>query len=247
MSEDNSQKPGFWSPENLRQLFVFIVIILAFRWSVASPYHVPTASMEPTIKVGDRLLAYKLAYDLKVPFLDYTLVSWGDPKRGDIVVFKYPKDTDIDYVKRIVGLPGDKIRVQNNILYINGQAQERKDHDNDRSVLSDIHDNADSKTLTVEKLGDLEHWVIQDKNESIYSSLGKTFPPEGAEYEFTVPENGYFAMGDNRDNSTDSRSWGYVPRDYIRGKALFVMWSMFTQQESWVPNFRWDRFGHGLR
>lgn len=245
MSEENREKPGFWSPENLRQLFVFIVIILAFRWSVASPYHVPTASMEPTIKVGDRLLAYKLAYDLKVPFLDYTLLSWGDPKRGDIVVFKYPKDTDIDYVKRIVGLPGDKIRVENQILYINGVAQERTDHENDRSVLSDIHDPQEMKILSVEKLGDLDHWVIQDKPESPYNSIGKTFPSDGTE--FTVPADGYFAMGDNRDNSTDSRSWGYVPRDYIRGKALFVMWSMFTQNESMMPNFRWDRFGHGLR
>ncbi len=245
MADAPQEKPGFWSPENLRQLFVFILIILAFRWSVASPYHVPTASMEPTIKVGDRLLAYKLAYDLKLPFLDYTLATWAEPKRGDIVVFKYPKDPDIDYVKRIVGLPGDKIRVENQILYINGVAQERIDHDNDRSILEDIHDPAQMKTLTVEKLGELDHWVIQDKAESPFSSMGKTFPLDGGE--FTVPSDGYFAMGDNRDNSTDSRSWGYVPRSYIRGKALFVMWSMFTENDSWVPQFRWNRFGHGLR
>src|SRR6478736_5318169 len=90
MSDANKQKPGFWSPENLRQLAVFLVIILAFRWSIAAPYHVPTASMEPTIKVGDRLLAFKLAYDLKVPFTDISLITWGTPKRGDIIVFKYP-------------------------------------------------------------------------------------------------------------------------------------------------------------
>lgn len=245
MSQENAEKPGFWSPENLKQLFVFIIIILAFRWSVASPYHVPTASMEPTIKVGDRLLAYKLAYDLKVPFLDYTLFTWGDPKRGDIVVFKYPKDTEIDYVKRIVGLPGDKIRVENQILFINGVAQERIDHENDRSVLKDIHDTAEAKILTLEKLGDLDHWVIQDKPESPFFSGGKSFPSDGTE--FVVPADGYFAMGDNRDNSTDSRSWGYVPRDYVRGKALFVMWSMFTQGEDLMPNFRFDRFGHVLR
>lgn len=245
MSDTQNEKPGFWSPENLKQLFVFIVIILAFRWSVASPYHVPTASMEPTIKVGDRLLAYKLAYDLKVPFLDYTLATWAEPKRGDIVVFKYPKDTDVDYVKRIVGLPGDKIRVEANVLIINGQPQERVDHNNDRAILSDIHDTAEAKSLTIERLGDIDHWVIQDKSDSPFSSLGRTFPPDGTEY--TVPENGYFAMGDNRDNSTDSRSWGYVPRDYIRGKALFVMWSMYTLPDTWMPTFRWDRFGHGLR
>jgi signal peptidase I len=245
MSEDKKQSPGFWSPENLRQLAIFLVLILAFRWSVASPYQVPTASMEPTIKVGDRLLAYKLAYDLKIPFTDYTLVSWASPARGDIIVFKYPKEPDIDYVKRIVGLPGDKIRVENNILYINGVAQERTDHENDRSILADIHDNADIKTLSVEKLGDLDHWVIQDKGNSALFSLSMKYPADGGEY--TVPANSYFCMGDNRDNSTDSRSWGQVPREYVRGKALFVMWSAFTPDEDFWPSIRWNRFGHGLR
>jgi signal peptidase I len=245
MSEDQKQKPGFWSPENLRQLAVFLVLILAFRWSVASPYHVPTASMEPTIKVGDRLLAYKLAYDLKVPFLDYTLAKWGDPKRGDIIVFKYPKEPDIDYVKRIVGLPGDRIRVENNILFINDTPQPRTDHENDRSILSDIHDNPDIKTLSVEKLGDLDHWVIQDKGTSAMFSLSQKFPTDKLEY--VVPADSYFAMGDNRDNSTDSRSWGQVPREYVKGKALFVMWSMNTPDDSIWPRLRWDRFGHALR
>lgn len=245
MSEDQKQKPGFWTPENLRQLAVFLVLILAFRWSVASPYQVPTASMEPTIKVGDRLLAYKLAYDLKIPFTDYVLMSWADPKAGDIIVFKYPKEPDIDYVKRIVGLPGDKIRVENNILYINGKAQERIDHDNDRSILADIHDNPDIKTLSVEKLGDLDHWVIQDKGNNAFFSLSMKYPSDGGEY--TVPENSYFCMGDNRDNSTDSRTWGQVPREYVKGKALFVMWSAFSMDDSFWPKIRWNRFGHGLR
>ncbi len=249
MSEDQKQKqkqkPVFWSPENLRQLTIFLVLILAFRWSVASPYHVPTASMEPTIKVGDRLLAYKLAYDLKVPFLDYTLVSWAEPKRGDIIVFKYPKEPDVDYVKRIVGLPGDRIRVENNLLYINGTVQERTDHESDRSILADIHDNPDIKTLSVEKLGDLDHWVIQDKGSNAMFSLSMKYPSDGGEY--TVPEKSFFVMGDNRDNSTDSRSWGQVPRDYVKGKALFVMWSMFTADDGFWPHLRWDRFGHGLR
>jgi len=246
MSEDQKQKPGFWSPENLRQLTIFLVLILAFRWSVASPYHVPTASMEPTIKVGDRLLAYKLAYDLKVPFLDYTLMTWAEPKRGDIIVFKYPKEPDIDYVKRIVGLPGDKIRVENNLLYINGAVQERTDHESDRSILSDIHDNPDIKSLSVEKLGTLDHWVIQDKATNSAFSLSMKFPTDGTD-EYVVPQNSFFAMGDNRDNSTDSRSWGPVPREYVKGKALFVMWSMFSPDDSYWPHFRWDRFGHGLR
>lgn len=244
MSEANKQKPGFWSPENLRQLAFFLLIILAFRWSVAAPYHVPTASMEPTIKVGDRLLAYKLAYDLKVPFTDWAIATWAEPQRGDIIVFKYPKEPDADYVKRIVGLPGDRIRVDNNILYINGVPQERTDHDFDRKILEDIHDNPAERTLSVEKLGDLEHWVIQAKMSSLYYSLSMRFPVNGGEY--TVPENSYFVMGDNRDNSTDSRAWGQVPREYIRGKALFVLWSVRTSDDSIWPQLRLNRFGHSL-
>src|SRR5476649_2635064 len=96
------EEPGFFSYENLRSLFVLVLIILAIRWSVASPYNVPTPSMEPTIKVGDRLLAFKLAYNLKIPFTDYVVAEWGKPKRGDIIVFRYPNDPDIDYVKRVV-------------------------------------------------------------------------------------------------------------------------------------------------
>ena len=107
--EDKKQSPGFWSPENLRSIAILIFLIFCFRWSVASPYHVPTASMEPTIKVGDRLLALKLSYDLKIPFTDYSVLEWAKPERGDIIVFRYPRDPDIDYVKRVVGIPGDRI------------------------------------------------------------------------------------------------------------------------------------------
>src|SRR5262249_26856279 len=122
------QRAGFFSRENIFSLVILIVCVLAIRWSVASPYHVPTPSMEPTIKVGDRLLANKLAYGLKIPFTDIELANWARPKRGDIIVFKFPENTDLDYVKRVVGIPGDKIEVRDDILYINGQEQPRTDH-----------------------------------------------------------------------------------------------------------------------
>ena len=131
---------SFWSPENLRSILVLIVLIFCFRWSVASPYHVPTASMEPTIKVGDRLLAFKLSYNLKVPFTDVVVWEWGKPERGDIIVFRYPKDPDIDYVKRVVGVAGDEISMVDDILHINGEPQARVDHNFDRDILTDIED-----------------------------------------------------------------------------------------------------------
>jgi len=238
-------KPGFWSPENLRQLGILVLAIFAFRWSVASPYHVPTASMEPTIKVGDRLLAFKLSYDLKVPFTDISLASWGIPKRGDIIVFKYPQNPEIDYVKRVVGMPGDHIKVEANILYINGVAQERTNANGERTILEDITNNPDQKDLFKENLSGLEHWVMQDKNTSPYYDIGRKFPADGEDR--VVPENSFFVMGDNRDNSTDSRSWGFVPNSYVRGKALFVLWSWYNLDEDGLwPTVRFNRFGHLL-
>lgn len=240
---DTKQKPGFWSPENLRQLAVLIFLIFCFRWSVASPYHVPTASMEPTIKVGDRLLAFKLSYELKVPFTDIALLKWASPKRGDIIVFRYPKDPEIDYVKRVVGMPGDRIRVEDNVLYINDQPQQKEEHNNDRTILEDISDNAEVKSLFVEKLGDLDHWVIQDKIANPHFYFSQKFPEKG---EYVVPQDSLFVMGDNRDNSTDSRAWGQVPMSYVRGKALFVLWSAYSAGDSFFPSVRWNRFGHSL-
>jgi signal peptidase I len=239
-------KPGFWTPENLRQLAILVLAIVAFRWSVASPYHVPTASMEPTIKVGDRLLAFKLSYALKLPFTDISLLSWGTPKRGDIIVFKYPQNPDIDYVKRVVGVPGDHIKVEDNVLYINGKAQSRESSNNDRSILEDITNSPDQKDLYRENLEGLDHWVMQDKISSPYFDMSRKFPADGEDK--VVPEASFFVMGDNRDNSTDSRSWGFVPNSYIRGKALFVLWSWYSPDGGgFWPSVRFDRFGHWLK
>ncbi len=232
------KKDSFFSPS----LFVLIFLILCFRWSIASPYHVPTASMEPTIKVGDRLLAWKLAYEIKIPFTDNSLFSWSEPQRGDIIVFRYPKEPDIDYVKRVIGLPGDRIKIREDILYINGKMQKLVSHENDRSVLADIDDNPQNKKLFVETLGDLDHWVLYDKNNP-FRIFKSDFPADG---EYIVPDNSYFVMGDNRDNSTDSRIWGPVPHSYVRGKAMFVLWSLFSSDDSLIPSLRWKRFGHVL-
>ena len=220
-----------------------ILVIFAIRWSVASPYHVPTASMEPTIKVGDRLLAFKLAYNFKIPFTDIVVFEWSKPERGDIIVFRYPEDPSLDYVKRVVGIPGDKIQLIDNILYINGEAQNKVDHDHNRTILDDIHDSKITKKLFIEHLSVTPHWVIQDS--AIFTRLsGRSWPPSGIPYE--VPDNGYFVMGDNRDNSSDSRVWKHVPESFIRGKATFVIWSWQPTAGSIIPKLRFDRFGHWL-
>lgn len=240
----SQQKPGFFSTDNLKSLGLLIIVILALRSSVASPYHVPTASMEPTIKVGDRLLAFKMAYEIKIPFLEVTLAKFGTPKRGDIIVFKYPKDPDIDYVKRVVGIPGDELQIKDDILFVNGVPMERVDRNEDRSILDDINDPKEIKLLYSENLDGLNHFVMQNID-SARQFTRKDWPPPGTG-PYKVRENAVFCMGDNRDNSTDSRVWNEVPMEYVRGKALFVIWSLFTPHDSNWPSFRFDRFGKWL-
>lgn len=237
-------KPGFFSFDNIKSLAILIIAIFALRSSVASPYHVPTASMEPTIKVGDRLLAFKLAYNLKVPFTEIKLAEWGTPKRGDIIVFRYPRDPEIDYVKRVVAVAGDTVEVKDDILYINNEAQPRQDHNDERSILEDIDDQKDVKILYTEKLNGLEHWVMQ--NIPIARRFTRSSWPAPGAGAYKVPENSVFCIGDNRDNSTDSRVWGMVPLDYVRGKALFVIWSVYTPHDANWPVFRFNRFGKWL-
>jgi signal peptidase I len=242
--EIQKPKPGFFSIENIRSLGVLVIIVFAIRWSVASPYHVPTASMEPTIKVGDRLLANKLAYGLKVPFTDIELMNWGKPKAGDIIVFKYPVQPDTDYVKRVVGIAGDKIQIKDDVLYINDKPQERTEHDHDRKILDDIEDHKEVKTLFKENLQGMDHWVMQ--NIPSARLFNRTNWPTRGDEPFEVPADSLFVMGDNRDNSTDSRTWGVVPMNYVRGKATFVIWSVFTPASSDWPVFRFNRFGKWL-
>lgn len=232
-------KPEMFSYEGMKSLAILVAIIFAVRWSIASPYHVPTASMEPTIKVGDRLLANKLAYNLKVPFTDIVVTSWGSPQRGDIIVFKYPRDPDIDYVKRVVGLPGDKIELIEDILFINGEEQARLSREDAREFLKDIHDNPDHKLLFQENLKGTNHWVMQNRAE-FKQMIPRNWGPE------IIPENSLFVMGDNRDNSTDSRMWGTVPLENVRGRAMFVIWSMHSTDASWLPEMRLARFGQTL-
>jgi signal peptidase I len=215
-----------------KSLFLFIIVLTAFRSAIADWNDVPTGSMNPTIVQGDRVFVNKLAYDLKVPFTTWHLAQWSDPKRGDIVVFFSPVD-GTRLVKRVIGLPGDRIELANEHLLINGRLSEYEllPTGTGRDVPPDKEG---LRVYAKEKTGVMpSHPVtILPQRPAL-----RTFGP------ITVPAGKYFMMGDNRDNSNDSRFWGTVDRNRIVGRASMVVISL-DREHYFEP--RWRRFFSGL-
>jgi signal peptidase I len=207
------------------------VALLAIRSSLADWSDVPTGSMKPTILEGDRVYVNKLAYDLKLPFTTRHLAEWSNPKHGDIVVFFSPHDGK-RLVKRVVGLPGDTVELRNNTLILNGQAVQYKPIA--QELLRDVSPvDLGSQLFAAEQLGDHPHAVAAIPALRAVRNFGPC----------VVPEGHYFMMGDNRDNSFDSRFYGAVERKRIVGRATAVALS-FDRNNYWVP--RWDRFFRSL-
>jgi signal peptidase I len=226
---------------DLRGLIALIVLVLFVRMSVLSPYHVPTPSMEPTIKVGDRLMALSAAYDLRLPFTDVILFKFAEPQRGDIILFRNPSDPEGDaYVKRVVAIAGDEISIRSNILHVNGQPQELLPALSQEHELADIQD-SDSKQLFEENLFGHKHLVLWDKASSEPNSGWNADFPDNQK-NFTVKPNSVFVLGDNRSKSKDSRDWGELPMSYVRGKALFITWSVYDRGGEHWPELRFARF-----
>jgi len=204
-----------------RSFFVFIALMFIFRSAIADWYEVPTGSMKPTIIEGDRIFVNKLAYDIKLPFTLVTLASWGDPERGDVVVFDSLSD-DKRLIKRVVGLPGDIIEIIDNQLFINSKAALYNDAD--QSIVQKYWDNKTSAiklnpVIYKEQFEDKEHLITVL---SYGINQARNFGP------YKVPDNKYFMLGDNRDNSADSRFIGAIDRKFILGQANKIVFS--TQQ-----------------
>ncbi len=207
--------------EYSRSLFPVILIVLVLRSFLVEPFRIPSGSMLPTLLVGDFILVNKFAYGIRLPVLNTKMIDIGRPDRGDVVVFRYPADPSLDYIKRVVGLPGDVIQYRNKQLYVNGEPVPQR--------LLGVYSNGGH--ALVERRSELIEGVEHD----IY--LRSNYPVRDDSW--TVPQGKYFVMGDNRDNSNDSRVWGFVPDENLVGKA-FLIW-MSWDADRW--GVEWDRIG----
>jgi len=213
-----SEKVRKWVLGQWRQwratVFLVVFVILPVKSSLADFNWVPTGSMNPTILEGDLVFVNKVAYDLRIPFTLHRLAAWSAPQRGDIVICLAPDD-GTRLVKRVVGLPGDEISMVHNRLFINGQPAAQTPADPD--LLKDLSSQTrDVSTVAMEQLGQVNHPVLARPGRPALRGFGP----------LTVPEGRYFVMGDNRDNSRDSRFFGFVPRKSIVGKAVGVVGSL---------------------
>lgn len=203
--------------------FPVIALVFVLRSFLYEPFKIPSSSMVPTLVIGDLILVNKFTYGIRLPIINKKVIDINDPQRGDVMVFKYPKDPSLDYIKRVVGVPGDKIIYKNKRLSVNGK----------EISYESLPDYLDEEHLTyskqyLENLTGEPHKILNDDRAPAYVQNPDAFPQrelctynvEG--FACTVPTGHYFMMGDNRDNSLDSRYWGFVQDEYIVGKAFFV-------------------------
>jgi signal peptidase I len=211
----------------IRIFLLMILIVSSLRSALADWNDVPTGSMKPTIQEGDRVVVNKLAYDLKIPFTTIKIVGWDDPKRGDIVVLFSPID-GIRLVKRVVALPGDQVELRNNQLYINGQLAKQSP-----VYTTELADYGRAYIMAENLQGHTHKMMVTPEIGSNASSYGPV----------VVPKGNYFVLGDNRDNSNDSRFIGFIERRRIVGEAVAVAFSL--DRSRWFRP-RFDRFFEGL-
>lgn len=227
-----SEKEPWWA-EYSRSFFPVILVVFALRSFLVEPFKIPSGSMIPTLHVGDFILVNKFTYGIRLPIVNKKLVELNNPKRGDVMVFHYPENPSMDYIKRVVGIPGDVIGYRDKKLYVNGVLQSQKrdgEYNYVESSLRLVH-----AELAKENLDGHEHPIlINPETPTLHRNSVAEFPHRencrysDEEVRCTVPAGHYYMMGDNRDNSRDSRYWGFVPDNMIVGKA-FRIWMNFNE------------------
>lgn len=231
----------------VKSIALIIAAVLTFRSVLFEPFRIPSGSMIPTLMIGDFILVNKFAYGLKIPFTDLVLgetslnpiyiAGKSNPKRGDVVVFKYPKDLSVNYIKRVVGLPGDSLEIRNKVVYINDKAISPLDFDG-KEIMADMDDKFKGYNLKFFKLktGEHDHVIQQDMDNYFKVDFEK----------ITIPEGKFFMMGDNRDFSYDSRYWGFISHEQIKGRAMFVWFSFIFPFGENPMKLRLQRIGTSI-
>jgi len=222
--------------EYAESIGVAIAVALLLRAFVVEAFQIPSGSMIPTLEVGDHIFVSKFSYGLSIPFTDMKVLKYAQPQRGDVIVFKFPNDHSTDYIKRVVGLPGDTVETRNNQLYVNGneihRARERRPcRYNESATAGDDHD--------------CEYWV-ETLGSKVHQTILEPAHPAQDHPRTVIAPGEVFVMGDNRDNSYDSRKWGTVNMELIKGRALIIWWSRGNSAPwdpgAWLKAIRWNRF-----
>ena len=235
----------------VKSIFIILVVVFSFRSVFFEPFRIPSGSMIPTLMIGDFILVNKFSYGFKIPFSDLSLetfnINWHpiylfgkkDPQRGDVIVFKFPRNPAINYIKRVVGVPGDTIEIKNKVVIVNGKPYPRQGLPA-KEFMDDMDEDFKKRNFDFYRVqtGVRSH-NIQEDSDHIYKT---NHPPR------TIPKGKFFVMGDNRDHSYDSRAWNYVPRENIKGRALMVWFSLILPFGSnSVFKFRYWRIGNLIR
>lgn len=227
-----------WVVDYSRSFFPVILIVFLVRSFLIEPFRIPSGSMMPTLLVGDFILVNKYAYGIRLPVINRKVIELGDPQSGDVIVFRYPDNPTMDYIKRVVGVPGDRIGYWNKTLYINGR---RLPQEADGVYQGEGGGARETGSLRhYEQLGSVRHSILINPKAPDLTP-GCNVLRLG---EFEVPPGKYFVMGDNRDNSNDSRCWGLVPDENIVGKAVGI-WMNWDSARNGFP-IAWDRIGQGI-
>lgn len=220
--------------ELIRAVVLCFIAVIIVRSFVFELFKIPSSSMVPTLKIGDHIVVSKFNYGFNFPFTTWEFVSWSAPKRGDVIVFIYPKDESLYYIKRVVGIPGDKIEFKGKDLWVNGAPVPKELITDEEEIKRILGDATGTGQVYKEDLNGVVHYVKYSQNNAY--EFSRNSEPH------VVSDDHFFVMGDNRDDSYDSRSWGDVPRKNLRGKAQMI-WISLDRNASWgsTDKVRWAR------
>lgn len=210
-----------------RSFFPILFLVLVLRSFVIEPFKIPSGSMLPTLHVGDFIVVNKFAYGLRLPVLHTKILDLGSPERGDVVVFRHPVER-VEFIKRVVGLPGDTLQYRNKQLTVNGTPV---DYDQAGEFIEEGY----AVNVLNERFGDASHTIMLNP-----------YAPLAMEQEWMVPEGHYFVMGDNRDNSNDSRYWGMLADEHLAGKAFGIWFGINKDSDAWL-DISWERIGMAIK